>query len=190
MREIDLVKVLQNLVKHFWLPVLLAFLGTIGMFLAANRSSTWNLICGYSVEADNRENGTNDFYSYEENLAEAVCQQLRRDAELKNLTVDTEYYWIERSNRRIEVKAKAKNKDAIVNVNNLFTSKASEYLDREAEKNAVLNIEYCDLAEEQAPRKKMALFGGTLGLCVGLSILLLNEYIHSPKEAKRTEESR
>lgn len=190
MREIDLAKVLQNLVKHFWLPVLLAFLGAIGMFLAANRSSNWNLICGYSVEADKRENETADFYSYEENLAEAVYQQLIRDDELKNLTVDTEYYWLEQSNRRFEVKAEAKNKDTIVNINNLFTSKASEYLDKEAEKTAVLNIEYCDLVEEQAPRKKMALFGGTLGLCIGFSILLLIEYIRSPKEAKRTEESR
>lgn len=190
MREIDLTKVLQNLVKHFWLPVLVALLGMSGMLLVANRSSTWNLICGYSIETVNRENGTTDFYSREENLAEAVYQQLRRDDELKNLTVDTEYYWIERSNRRIEVKAKAGNKYTITDISNLFTSKASEYLYKEAEKTAVLNIEYCNLVEEQAPRKKMALFGGTLGLCIGLSILLLIEYMRSPKETKKTEESR
>lgn len=190
MREIDLVKVLQNLIKHFWLPVLLAFLGMIGIFLAVNESSTWNLICGYSIEAVNRENGTVDFYSYEENLAEAVYQQLIRDDDLKNLAMDTEYYWIERSNRRFEIKTKAKNKDTIVNVSNLLTLKANEYLVKEAGKTAVLNTEYCNLIEEQAPVKKMVLFGGTFGLCVGLSILLLIEYMRSPKEVRETEESR
>lgn len=187
MREIDLVKVLQNLVKHFWLPMLLALIGAAGMFFLSGEIDTWNLHTGYSVVAMSRDESNSDFYFYEESLAEAVYWQLERDEEIAKLKTTAEYFWIQQNNRRIEVIAKAEGKEFFTQAKELFDAKAEEYLWTEAGTTAMLKVEYFDLQKEQAHKGKWILFGGIFGLCIGLSVLLVVEYINSPKMIKRIE---
>lgn len=182
MKRIDLMQVCKNVLKRFWLPVCLAVLGILGAFLTGEKlvKTEWNLNSRYAIrigDADTFEN-----YSYSQNLAESVYALLCTDKELQNLQPE-----IIQAGRHIELHLSG-HEDALAWMDDLqktFERKAEEYLLAESAGQGILEKEYDELEEDdkQSPTKKILVLGGMLGFCCGMVILLLKEYIDSPKFA-------
>ena len=72
-------------------------------------------------------------------------------------------------------------------------SKRKEYLEIEAGDNAVLELDRFILEEDekvskQLPKAKTILLGGMVGFCGGMALLLLKEYVRSPKVKSKDDE--
>lgn len=194
MRKIDLMQVCKSILKRFWLPVLLAALCVAGTLLFISPKpddviTTWNLDNRYLIDIENAD--SYEGYSYRKMLAQSVCELLTADADLRKMTTDIaslNRYSITQSNRRIELHLSVKEEDlALMNdLKEAFEERAKEYLDLESGNQGSLKMDVDSLEKtetilEYPSKNKMLILGGMIGFCFGLAILLLKEYIRSPK---------
>lgn len=203
MRKIDFMKVLKNVLLRFWLPVILAVVGVVGIFIfdILDRKTIWDLDSRYTVYIENEN--VYEGYLYREELAQTVFQLLNADIELREMTIDEEdddkelfsRYSISCENRRIRLRIRGDEEklELMGEVWQAFETKAKEYLKIEAGENAVLEMDRYILEEneklsKQLPKAKGILFGGLLGFCGGMVILLIREYVKSPKVKSEDDE--
>lgn len=182
MREIDLWKVLCNVVKRIWLPAFLA-LGGMVVALSVMRfvPARWEFSAIYLVDIQQPDERLTDFdtYQFEFQLANTISQMLSRnlkDEDIKNFTLTS-------SNRRIYVSGIDRDKEYLQLIADQIEISAKECLQTEIGTNAVLKTEkyIIDKQEESDSNPiKIVLLGGLVGLCIGFAILLLLEYMKSP----------
>ena len=188
MRKIDLIQVLKSVVKKCWLPILLAVIGAGCMFVAAKMQQdeptiTWTLNNRYVISIS--EHQDYDSYLYEEKMAAVVNDLLGRDEELREMRSTLNAYSTKVFFRRIELSIQGESEDVLVQAERLFFEKAQTYLSEEFAQAATITLESTVVQEEPAaataPSKKTVLLGALLGLSIGLAILLVAEYVKSPK---------
>lgn len=203
MRKIDLIKVFRNVLMRFWIPVLLAVLGIVGMLMVdiLGRKAIWDLDSRYTIYIEN-ENAY-EGYLYRKQLTQTVGELLNADIELREMTIDEEdddkpllkRYSINWANRRIELRLRGEEEklELMNEIHRTFEEKAKEYLEIEAGDSAVLELDRFVLEEDekvskQLPKAKTILLGGMVGFCGGMALLLLKEYVRSPKVKSKDDE--
>lgn len=186
MRKINLLQIVKLLMKKSWLLIVFAIIGVGGMMLTVkiqnSLASSWSLNDRYVILLDDRQ----DYYSYlyEEKMAIAVNDLLGRDKELRSITNTLTEYSTRVFNRRIELSIQDKDEETLMQAEHLFFEKAQMYLSEECTQAAAIVRESTEIEEVQrykASMKEIVLLGALLGLCIGLSILLVAEYVKSPK---------
>lgn len=188
MRKIDLIQILKSLIKKCWLLVLLALVGAGCMFCVAKMQQnqsviTWTLNNRYVISLDDRQ--SYDSYLYEEKMASVVNDLLVQDEELFEIRSAFTVYSTRVSHRRIELSIRGENEQKLIQAEHLFFEKAQTYLSEEFAQATTIALESTAVKEEAPenvmPSKRIILLGALLGLSVGLAILLVTEYVKSPK---------
>lgn len=184
MRKINLWKVCCNTIKRLWLPTLLALIGAaVSSSLIQPAPIQWELNAVYLVEIRQPDEKSIDYdtYLYEVQLANAVSQMLNINMGNENITNFT----VSPSNRRIYVSGKNQSEEQLQLSIDQIEIYARECLQKEVGNGANLQKEQCVTIEQEdsgfeSERRQFTLLGGLIGLCVGLAILLLLEYVKSP----------
>ena len=195
MRKIDLIQVLKSVVKKCWIPILLAVLGAGCTSVAVKMQQdqltiTWTLNNRYVISLDGRQNY--DSYLYEEKMAAVVNDLLGQDKELREMSSTFSAYSAKVSHRRIELSIQGENEEKLMQTEHLFFEKAQTYLSEEFVQAATITLESTAITEDvpidKALSPKVILLGALIGLCIGLSIVLIIEYVKSPIEAIEEKE--
>ncbi|MBD5101526.1 MAG: hypothetical protein HDT27_02290, partial [Subdoligranulum sp.] len=188
MRKIDLFQVLKSIAKKCWFPILLASIGACGMFFAAKiqqdqSAITWMLNNRYVISLSDRQDYNS--YLYEEKMAAVINDLISRDEELSEMRSSLGVYSTKVSYRRIELLIQDQDEEAVIQAENLFFESAQKYLSEEFTQIATIAIESTSIKEviqtNSSSKKDFVFLGAVLGMCIGLALLLLQEYVKSPK---------
>lgn len=189
MKKIDLIQVLKSVVKKCWFPVLLAAIGASVMFFMTKMQQNqsviiWTLKNRYVISLSDHQDY--DSYLYEEKMAAVINDLLSQDEELTEMRSTFSTYLTRVFYRRIELSIQSENKERLMQAEDLFLEKAQTYLTEEFAQAATIALESTVVQEETPVNvtlpKKTILLGALLGLCTGLSIILIIEYVKSPTE--------